>query len=176
MIILPVKRFNTKHLGSSGTGRTICLCRFIASLNKTSRYHDCGVQTPLQPSSFLCLHFHFFSSFSFFSSSPPTVTTLPVDTQYSSVLVYQRGFSAAACVFHNNRLSGRYHRLGYLIIRWGWSGAAICSRLLFLRFNYTTLIGFCWCTVVPVEVCFFFPGKQNTDREKKSLTLTFSEG
>lgn len=60
MIILPVKRFNTKHLGSSGTGRTICLRRFIASLNKTSRYHDCGVQTPLQPSSFSCLHLQFF--------------------------------------------------------------------------------------------------------------------
>lgn len=170
MIIFPVKQFTTKHLGSSGTGRTICLCRFIASLNKTSRYHACGVRTP--PSS--PPPFHVFTS-SFFFSSPPTVTTLPVDVQYSSVLVYQRGFSATACVFHNNRLSSRYRRLGYLIIRWGWSGAPICSRLLFLRFNYLTLIGFCWYTVVPVEG-FFPPGKQNTDREKKSLTLTFSEG
>lgn len=121
--------------------------------------------------------FHVFTSSFFFFSSPPAVTTLPVGTQYSSVLVYLRGFSAAACVFHNNRLSGRYHRLGYLIIHWGWSGAPICSRLLFLRFNYMTLIGFCWCTMVPVEG-FFFPGKQNTDtgKKKKSLTLTFSEG
>lgn len=66
MIILPVKWSNAKHLGSTGTGRTICLRRFIASLNKTSRYHDCGVRTPLQPSSFSCLHFQFFFFFFFF--------------------------------------------------------------------------------------------------------------
>lgn len=147
--------------------RTVCLHRFIASLNKTSSCHDCRVQT-LQPPP------HFFTS-----PLPvfllPWVTTLPVSRQPSRLFCtpLSLGFRAASCVLYNNLLAHRYRCQAYLITRWRWSFALNCCRLLCFRFSYATPIG--TAGALGSQRVFIFPGKQSTDGGG-ALTLTFSQG
>lgn len=171
MIILPVERFNTKHLGSSGTGRTICLRRFIASLNKTSCYHDCRVQSPLQPSSFSCLHFSFFSLLSPYShhtSCGHAVLFCTLSISEVSVQLHVCFTTIGSPADITASAIWSYARGGVAFL----SAAVYCFSVSTTRL-WLVFAGALWSLW---RFLFFFPGKQNTDREKKSLTLTFSEG